>query len=327
VATLVLRRAGFRRPRWVPSTRVGAVCVVNVVSVLNYKGGVGKTTIAANLGAALGARGYRVLLVDMDPQASLTLSFYGADEFDRALAGGRTVLHWFQSWLTERDPLALPDLVVTPPRVNQLIEAGGGRVDLIASHLGLIDVDLDLAAYVGGSAFDVSSSGFLWVHRLLADALEEAPFADYDVVLIDCAPNFNMVTRIAVVASSHVVIPAKADYLSTLGIDYLRRKLSDLVRDYNDAAGAQDIDPAILGVIFTMIQFAGDAPIIAVRNYVTQTEQYAVPIFRQMIRESKTLFATAGERGVPAVLLGSGNPNVLAELHQLTDEFVEKLKL
>ena len=301
--------------------------LVSVVSVLNYKGGVGKTTITANLGADLAARGYRVLLIDMDPQASLTLSFYAADEFDRAFTSGRTMLHWFQSWLDEQDPVELAEFVVTPPRVNQLVCETGGQLDLIASHLGLIDVDLDLAAFVGGSRFDVSSSGFLWVHRLLADALSEAPFADYDVILIDCAPNFNMVTRTAVVASDHIVIPAKADYLSTLGIDYLRRKLAELVRDYNDAAGAEDIDPDILGVIFTMIQFAAESPIIAVRNYVTQTEQYAVPIFRQMIRESKTLFTSAGERGVPAVLLGGANPNVLAELQQLTDEFIEKIKL
>ena len=46
-----------------------------------------------------------------------------------------------------------------------------------------------------------------------------------------------------------------------------------------------------------------------------------------MIRESKTLFATAGERGVPAVLISGGNPNVIAELRQLTTEFLEKLKL
>jgi chromosome partitioning protein len=298
---------------------------VSVVSVLNYKGGVGKTTVAANLGAELAHRGQRVLLLDMDPQASLTLSFYGSDELDRDFADRGTILHWFQSFIETQSPADLAEFVVSPPRVNQLIRPNGGRLDLIASHLGLIDVDLDLAAYVGGSRFQVSSPGYLWVHRLLADALSGPAFADYDVVLIDCAPNFNMVTRIAVVASDHVVIPAKADYLSTLGIDYLRRKLTELVRDYNTAAGADEIDPSILGVVFTMIQFAGDAPIIAVRNYVTQTEQYAVPIFRQMIRESKTLFATAGERGVPAVLLGGGNPNVLAELRALASEFAERL--
>jgi chromosome partitioning protein len=298
---------------------------MTVVCVLNYKGGVGKTTVAANLGAELAHRGRRVLLVDMDPQASLTLSFYGSDELDRKFADGGTIMHWFQSFLETQAPAELADFVVTPPRVNHLLAPGGGRLDLIASHLGLIDVDLDLAAYVGGSRFHVSNPGYLWVHRLLADALEGEAFAAYDVVLIDCAPNFNMVTRTAVVASDHVVIPAKADYLSTLGIDYLRRKLTELVRDYNTAAGDDEINPDILGVVFTMIQFAGDAPIIAVRNYVTQTEQYAVPIFRQMIRESKTLFATAGERGIPAVLLTAANPNVLAELRELATEFLSRV--
>jgi chromosome partitioning protein len=214
---------------------------------------------------------------------------------------------------------------VSPPRVNDVLRPYGGRLDLIPSHLGLIDIDLDLAAYVGGSRFNISTPGYLWVHRLLADALSEAAFREYDVILVDCAPNFNMVTRTAIVASDHILIPAKADYLSTLGIDYLRRKLTELVRDYNSIAGGEAIDPGVLGVVFTMIQFAGEIPIIAVRNYVTHTEQYEVPVFRQMIRESKTLFATAGERGIPAVLLTGGNPNVQHELRELATEFLTRI--
>ena len=63
------------------------------------------------------------------------------------------------------------------------------------------------------------------------------------MILIDCAPNFNMVTRTAIVASDHLLIPAKADYLSTLGIDYLRRKLAELIRDYNAVAGDRRHQP------------------------------------------------------------------------------------
>jgi chromosome partitioning protein len=148
------------------------------------------------------------------------------------------------------------------------------------------------------------------------------------VILIDCAPNFNMVTRTAIVASEHLLIPAKADYLSTLGIDYLRRKLTELVRDYNAASGDEGgINPAVLGVVFTMIQIAAEGPIIAVRNYVTHTEQYDVPVFRTMIRESKTLFATAGERGIPAVLLPNANPNVQYELRELATEFLTRMMI
>jgi chromosome partitioning protein len=301
---------------------------VAVVSILNYKGGVGKTTVTANLGAEIANRGRRVLLIDMDPQASLTLSFYAADEFAKEFTDSGTLLHWFSAALRDQAPEALRDYVVSPPRVNERLREHGGRLDLVPSHLGLIDIDLDLAAHVGGSAFEVSASGFLWVHRLLADALSDRAFADYDVIMIDCAPNFNMVTRTAIVASERLLIPAKADYLSTLGIDYLRRKLSELVRDYNAAAGDHSgIDPAVLGVVFTMIQLAAEGPIIAVRNYVTHTEQYDVPVFRTMIRESKTLFATAGERGIPAVLLPNSNPNVQYELRELATEFLTRMMI
>ena len=298
---------------------------MTVVSVLNYKGGVGKTTVAANLAAEVALRGRRVLLIDMDPQASLTLSFYAADELAKEFSDAGTLLHWFQAIIDEQAPLPLRDFVVSPPRVNDVLRPYGGRLDLIPSHLGLIDIDLDLAAYVGGSRFNISTPGYLWVHRLLADALADATFREYDVILVDCAPNFNMVTRTAIVASDHILIPAKADYLSTLGIDYLRRKLTELVRDYNSIAGGEAIDPGVLGVVFTMIQFAGEIPIIAVRNYVTHTEQYEMPVFRQMIRESKTLFATAGERGIPAVLLTGGNPNVQHELRELATEFLTRI--
>jgi len=300
---------------------------VTVVSVLNYKGGVGKTTVAANLGAELAHRGKRVLMIDMDPQASLTLSFYASEELAKEFTDDGTLLHWFGAIIDEQAPQPLSQYVVSPPRVNEVLRSHGGRLDLIPSHLGLIDIDLGLAAYVGGSRFQVSSAGYLWVHRLLADALEHQHFREYDVILIDCAPNFNMVTRTAIVASDHILIPAKADYLSTLGIDYLRRKLAELVRDYNGVAGSHVISPGILGVVFTMIQYAGEVPIMAVRNYVTHTEQYEVPVFRRMIRESKTLFATAGERGVPAVLLSNANPNVQHELRELATEFLTRIMI
>ena len=300
---------------------------MTVVSVLNYKGGVGKTTVAANLGAELAMRGRSVLLIDTDPQASLTLSFYSSEDMAKEFTDSGTLLHWFQGFLDAQVAEPLCTYVVTPPRVNEVVRSHGGRLDLIPSHLGLIDVDLDLAAHVGGSRSQLSSSGYLWIHRLLADALTDVAFRAYDVILIDCAPNFNMVTRTAIVASEHILIPAKADYLSTLGIDYLRRKLAELVSDYNEVAGVETIEPAILGVVFTMIQFAGDLPIIAVRNYVTHTEQYEVPVFRQMIRESKTLFAAAGERGVPAVLLPHANPNVQNELRELATEFLTRIMI
>jgi chromosome partitioning protein len=305
-----------------------AVVTVTVVSVINYKGGVGKTTLAANLGAELATRGLKVLLIDLDPQASLTFSFYKPDEWERDLADERTILQWFGSVLATTPTEPLGRYVLTPPLVNAMIaEFGTGRLDLVASHLGLVDVDLDFAALLGGSRFQHGSPRFLELHCALSDALQDQTFQEYDLVLLDCAPNFTMVTRTGIVASDHILIPAKADYLSTLGIDYLRKKVSELVRDFNRVAnGTAQISPSWLGVVFTMIQYGNGGPILASRNFIGWTGSLELPVFNQMIRENKTLFGPAGENGIPAVLVPNANATIQYELQQLASELLARIR-
>jgi chromosome partitioning protein len=304
------------------------LATVSVVSVINYKGGVGKTTLTANLGAELAYRGRRVLLIDLDPQSSLTFSFYRPQTWEQELADERTVLQWYGSVLAPGATDELSKYVLTPPAVNELIGRNGdGRLDLVASHLHLMDADLDLAAQLGGSRFQHGSPRYLELHQALARALAGDAFAGYDLVLIDCPPNFTMVTRTAIVASDHLVLPAKADYLSTLGIGYLRGKFTELVRDLNRVAGPGQINPTILGVVFNMIQYAGSgSPINASRSYLTLPDAIEIPAFRQMVRENKTLFAAAGEQGVPAVLIPGGNVTVQYELQQLAVELLAKIR-
>lgn len=301
-----------------------------VVSVINYKGGVGKTTLTANIGAELANRGRRVLLIDLDPQASLTFTFYGVTEWEEELADRQTVLQWFGTVLEGGKPEPLYKYVLTPPKVNSVIaQSGSGRLDLIASHLGLIDVDFDFAWELGGSRFQHGSPRYLPLHRALADALLDPLFGEYDLVLIDCAPNFAMVTRTGIVASQHLLVPAKPDHLSTLGIGYLRRKLSELVRDYNKVAGTvvPPINPTIVGLVFTMIQYAGTGPIIAERSFLSQPSTIEFPVFHQTIRESKTLFGPSGVDGIPAILLSGASDRVEYELQQLASELVAKIRV
>lgn len=302
---------------------------VSVVSVINYKGGVGKTTLTANIGAELAYRGRRVLLIDLDPQASLTFSFYPPRVWEQELADHVTILQWFGTVLEPGPTAPLPKYVVTPPTVNELVgRHGPGRLDLIASHLGLVDADLDFAAELGGSRFQHGSPRYLELHRALADGLADPAFAEYDLVLIDCPPNFTMVTRTAIVASDYLVVPARADYLSTLGIGYLRRKLSELVNEYNRVCGdgPGQINPVVLGVVFNMIQYAAAGPILASREFLSLPDDIEVPAFRQRIRESKTLFAASGQYGIPAVLARDGNPTVQYELQQLASELLAKIR-
>ena len=90
-----------------------------VVSVINYKGGVGKTTLTANLGAELAARGQKVLLIDFDPQTSLTLSFYRPVEWATELRERLTLKNWFDA-LDGDGSCELAHLIVTPERVIEV---------------------------------------------------------------------------------------------------------------------------------------------------------------------------------------------------------------
>ncbi len=305
---------------------------LTVVSVINYKGGVGKTTMTANLGAELAFRGNKVLLVDLDPQASLTFSFYRPDVWEAELADGCTLLSWYGSVVEPGPPNPLDQYVVTPPEVNRLVQDSGntsGRLDLLASHLGLIDVDLDFAYQLGGSRFQQGSPSFLRIYRSLADALAGDAFHEYDYVLVDCAPNFTMVTRTGIVASDHLLVPAKPDYLSTMGIDYLVRKIEEVVRDYNKIVNGHDplIGPEIVGIVLTMVQHAGTNPIQAMRGYIKTPSGRDIPAFRQTIRENKSLYGTAGETGIPAILAHGATDTAVFELRELVSEFVARVRV
>ncbi|WP_238006102.1 ParA family protein [Dactylosporangium sp. AC04546] len=299
---------------------------MSVVSVINYKGGVGKTTLTANIGAELAARGRKVLLIDLDPQASLTFSFYRPQDFTEEKL---TILQWYQGFINQRSE-PLPRFVLTPREINAVVQPLGGQVHLLPAHLGLIEVDLDLAAMLGGARFLKQHPRYLPVHRALADALLDQEFAGYDSVLIDCAPNFNMVTRTAIVASDHVVVPARPDYLSTLGIDYLRARLSGLVEEYNSIAPHQ-INPELVGVIYTMVQWTPNGQWLAAqRTSVETTTKIEIPVFRQSIRDSKTSISEAGTHSLPVVLAPPGNTtieNLRYELQQLTSEFLARTRI
>ncbi|MFI6761209.1 ParA family protein [Micromonospora sp. NPDC050417] len=299
---------------------------------MNYKGGVGKTTLTANLGAEIANTGRRVLLLDLDPQANLTFSFYTVEEWQSELRETRTIKRWYDGEQPGRE-VALTDLVVTPPRVNAAL-GNGGRLDLIPSHLGLINIDLELAAQLGGTTLAGSKRKFLQVHGCLAAALHAPAFADYDLILIDCAPNFGLVTKTAIVASGHVLIPARADYLSTLGIGYMVGSCEHLRDEYNAYVGHDSglentpptIDPNILGVVFTMIQTYAGHPIAIQHNAIEQVRANAeAPVLGGMIRNSPRVFGEAGAAGIPAILRVPKDDEIAIEFRILVDEFLGAL--
>jgi chromosome partitioning protein len=307
---------------------------MKTVAVINYKGGVGKTSLTANLGAELAFRGKRVLLIDLDAQASLTFSFVRPDEWNRRFAPAKTIKAWFDAYENGKS-VPLKSLIINPDRIQSSLQ-GRGRLDLICSHLGLINVDLELATKLGGVTLPQAKKNFISVHRRLADGLAElACDVTYDVILIDCPPNFNIVTKTAIVASDHILVPTRPDELSTMGIDYLMRSIRELIDNYNDFAGLdigskeERIAPKILGVVFTMVQEYGSGPISAQRNYIAKVRtDSGLPVFSSYIKRNDTLFSDAPLYGVPVVLMRHNNvtyQSVVGGLEGVATEFADRL--
>lgn len=293
---------------------------MKVVSIINYKGGVGKTTITANLASEMARREKRVLVIDLDPQTNLTFSYMKVEEWSKTYEKEKTIKYWFDSIIDGTKPV---------PSFKDLIVRKNG-VDLICSHLGLIDVDIELAAGLSAGTERQHRNNFIKTYSYIKNELNTLK-GQYDIVLFDCPPNFSIVTKNALIASDYYIVPAKMDYLSTLGINQLKNHVASLVNQYNDYVTDESkmAKPIFLGVIATMIAVRNDEPISAQKVYIQQLKRNGITIFDSKIRENKTIYADAPEYGIPVVcqIVSSGSTygQVVSELKDLTTEFTRKV--
>ncbi|CUP24467.1 chromosome segregation ATPase [Clostridium baratii] len=310
---------------------------MEIISFINYKGGVGKTTLTANVAAELAFRGKRVLVVDLDPQTNLTLSFIELSKWQELDKEGRTIKHWYDEFLDADLDESLKDLIVIPDTVNRVLGEmnSNGYLHLISSHLELINLDMELATRYGGNSERTIRSSFLRLFSRLKKGLEEVE-EDYDLVLIDCPPNFNIVTQNAIIASDMYIVPAKADFLSTLGIDQLVRHIEALTEKYNKYVNEDDsprwteINPQLTGVIFTMINIYDGEPIQAQNSYIHQVARNGYTVFDNYIRNNNTLFASSPEYGVPVALNGNVKGTYLeirGEVEDVVQEIIDKTNI
>jgi chromosome partitioning protein len=171
-----------------------------VVSMCNQKGGVGKTTTTINLGASLAEYGRKVLLVDFDPQGSLSVGL-GLNPHDMELT--------VYNLLMQRD-VRIEDVVVP---------TGVAGMDLLPSNIDLSAAEVQLVHEVGREQT---------LQRVLAPAIEH-----YDVILIDCQPSLGLLTVNALTASDGVLIPLECEYFALRGVALLKTTIDKVQERLN----------------------------------------------------------------------------------------------
>lgn len=175
-----------------------------IISFLNNKGGVAKTTSTINIGAALHKKGYRVLLIDLDAQASLTQSLGISSELEKTI---------YEALIGEK-------------KVQETIISIKENLDIIPSQLDLSMVEIELAGEISRES-------------ILKDIL--APIKNrYDFILIDCSPAIGLLTMNALVASDKIIIPILSEYLAIRGMSKLlgfAKKIKTKLNPQLDIAG------------------------------------------------------------------------------------------
>ena len=190
-----------------------------VMAVVNQKGGTGKTTTCENLGIGLAREGKRVLLVDTDPQGSLTIALGHSRPDDL--------------------PVTLTDLMAKVMQDQPLAPKEG-----ILSHEEGIEL---VPANITLSGLEVSLVNAMSRETVLKQYLETVKDS-YDFILLDCMPSLGMLTVNALAASDQVLIPVQANYLSAKGLEQLLQTVNKVKRQINPKL-------RIEGILLTMVDY------------------------------------------------------------------------
>lgn len=277
------------------------------VSFINMKGGVGKTTLAAQVAHAADRARYRTLAVDLDPQANLSQSLLTPEKYVRLLEKQKpTIVQIFDRYMPSTSETEGP----RPIQVGEVIIRnagywGGSKLDLIPSRLEL----------------SRSLKNPFGKERRLAKAVAKVA-DDYDLIIIDCAPTESILTEAAYFASRWVLVPVKPEFMAAIGLPLLARSLHEFQSENED----HTIE--ICGIVFNHSSGYSSGPEgkRSIRDVTKEARKHGWRVFDTHVHYSASYPKSARE-GAPIESTSYVRYETTAKFKEFIQEFFEAIGL
>lgn len=234
------------------------------ISIINFKGGVGKTTFAFQFATGLVRyHDARVLLIDMDHQSSLSIVCLTAPQWSKIVKANHTVNEVFKPFIGQTS--SFPDKTIIEPKAVKRITYSKNydKLDLVPASLQLDDIEIDLTASHHGNAIQSE-----WDKRtLICRWLEEANVdKEYDYIIFDCPPATKIVSQNAIAASHGYILPVVPEAVMERGAPHLAAMIRDGIDTRLKALASMGTkrkmyvpDTQMVGVVITRIRTHGPA--------------------------------------------------------------------